>query len=268
MTLTLPSLIERLLDSNWTLNRSLWSTTPVLVTAGFAWYEAACGKHFDGGAAWQVVTLLALLCEVVGLLLAMVKYLLENLYASQEEHAARLLARWPEFRQKVIENNKPSLTDEELEHCTDAVFGRVPLSAEAVSRIGVLPRLGLRLVVVFTACTVALTLWSYIGGNKNPVFGDILFASPNCSDVFALGEQSVYANLVTLSTVGFGDMAPKSLPAELRQPDHLAKIGLADVGNRGDVTDHPQGLLEAFRVAGGDVDPAGVVHVDLRAGLL
>jgi energy-converting hydrogenase Eha subunit A len=215
MSLTLPSLIERLLDSNWTPTRSLWSTVPILATTALASYEAGLGNHVDGSTTWQGLTLLALLCELVGVLLAMMKYLLENLYASPEEHAARLLARWPDYRQKVIDLSKPNLTEEELDRCVKGVFQRVTLSAEAVARISLLPRLGLRLLVVFTACTMSLALWSYIGGDKNPVFGDQLFASRNCRDVAALGEQSIYTNLVTLSTVGFGDMAPRSLSGRL-----------------------------------------------------
>jgi len=55
---------------------------PILATTALASYEAGLGNHVDGSTTWQGLTLLALLCELVGVLLAMMKYLLENLYAS------------------------------------------------------------------------------------------------------------------------------------------------------------------------------------------
>src|SRR5581483_6387130 len=47
--------------------------------------------------------------------------------------------------------------------------------------------------------------------------------------------------------------------AELGQADHLAEVGLADLGHRGEVADHLDGLGETLGVGGGDVHAAGVV---------
>jgi hypothetical protein len=178
-------------------------------------FVAGIGKHLDGSGMCQALTILFLVCDLVGVLLAMMKYLLETLYASPEEHAARLLGRLPEYRREVIKNSISQKSEEDLnvyvEKCASDVFQKVPLSAEAVTRIRALPALGLRLVIAFTTCTMSLTLWSYVGGEGSPVFGDQRFGSPNCVNVLALGEQSLYSNLVTLATVGFGDMAPRSV---------------------------------------------------------
>src|ERR1035438_3052062 len=56
--------------------------------------------------------------------------------------------------------------------------------------------------------------------------------------------------------------------AELRQPDNFAKVGLADLRNRGDVADHSERLLQTICVARRNVDPTGVIHINLGASLL
>ena len=66
--------------------------------------------------------------------------------------------------------------------------------------------------------------------------------------------------------VGAGEELDKR--AELRQPNHLAQINLADLRHRGEVADDLQSLLQSFGIAGSNIDPARVVHIDLGAGLL
>src|ERR1700751_1829029 len=56
--------------------------------------------------------------------------------------------------------------------------------------------------------------------------------------------------------------------AKFGEPHHLAQIGLADLGNSGDVVDDGQRLFQPLGIAGCHTDTARVVHVDLGAGLL
>ncbi len=56
--------------------------------------------------------------------------------------------------------------------------------------------------------------------------------------------------------------------AELGETNDFAEIDLADFRNGSDVADDLERLLESLGVAGGNADLAGIVDVDLGAGLL
>src|ERR1035441_7628147 len=66
--------------------------------------------------------------------------------------------------------------------------------------------------------------------------------------------------------VGAGEELDKR--AEFSQANHLAQINLADLWNGGEVADDLQSLLQALSVARSNVHLAGIVHIDLGAGLL
>src|SRR5258708_6823863 len=56
--------------------------------------------------------------------------------------------------------------------------------------------------------------------------------------------------------------------AELGDTHHFAQIRFADFGNGRQIVDHLNSFLRGRAVVGGDIDFAGIVHVNLHAGLL
>src|SRR5260221_702297 len=56
--------------------------------------------------------------------------------------------------------------------------------------------------------------------------------------------------------------------AKLGDAHHFAQVRLADFGNGRQIVDHLDGFLRGRPVVGRNVDLAGIVHVDLYAGLL
>ncbi len=67
-------------------------------------------------------------------------------------------------------------------------------------------------------------------------------------------------------TVGAGNDLHEG--AKLGQANDLAQISLAYFGNGREVVDHLNGFLRGRAIAGSNVDFAGIVHVDLDAGLV
>src|SRR5215471_14413938 len=56
--------------------------------------------------------------------------------------------------------------------------------------------------------------------------------------------------------------------AELSEAAYFPEIGLANFGGRSEIADNLQGLVGRLLVVRGDVDLAGILNVDLDAGLL
>src|SRR5579859_1294363 len=56
--------------------------------------------------------------------------------------------------------------------------------------------------------------------------------------------------------------------AEFRKTNNFAEIGLAYFGNSGKIADHLQSFGSSLLVIGGDVDLAGVIHINFDAGCI
>lgn len=212
----------RLLKSNWGMWRSAIAMIPLGVVVIIAGVSAHFAKppHRIVGNSGIVLTLVFLLIEIGVLLRASLRYLVKHMFAPPKEHAARLLERLPNC-EKMMErlSQKPSTTDDEINSVVNLMLHQRKIGAEAIERMTILPVIVLRILADFTLATTGLIWWAYLREAchtaANQLFFGIAYEPNGLMSVFRLLERSVYLNLVTISTVGFGDHFPRYLCARL-----------------------------------------------------
>jgi hypothetical protein len=167
---------------------------------------------------WGKATVIGLLfVSLVSLLLTTLWFVFtEVVIIDDKEKCEKFVSRWPEDKLHrsilaLIESYKASA----VEH-SDALLSqfleRSMIAREVSRRMGVFFLLALIHLTTFTAATFSIITWTYGGLHGLPT-ASLTYPYLNVGpDVAGNGSQlleaSIYLNLITISTTGFGDMAP------------------------------------------------------------
>jgi len=157
--------------------------------------------------AWKFHTLLltcCLLLEAGVVVLSTIRFLLDKVFLSGNDLAQELI-RQTEVEQSVREIGRScsSPGTVEIKELAGRVLRLEPLSCVAVRRLLVVGVMGTRLFLAFSFTTVVLVyLMRYVGAYDG---------IPIDAGFLSVVDRALYTNLVTMSTVGFGDVHPGHL---------------------------------------------------------
>lgn len=201
------------INESWSpLRAYLWSALPLLVIVTLA----DLNVHARVTSPWVrpaglCVVFLAVVVEVVALAVSVLQYLRRHVFAPPNEHADRLIDT-PGIHEQIedLVNADDEVTREELEPILDTALHADSIATQACKRLAFVGIILGRLWSIFTLAYFAVILLDFGVGHHRALIGQFLYKGPDgwVYGLARLFERCAYANIVTLSTVGFGDLAP------------------------------------------------------------
>jgi hypothetical protein len=148
------------------------------------------------------------LCVLV-LGICLLRYLNKYVFSSPKEHAARVLksagVEGNIDELPLVENNIP---EPQLNSVLEKALHSKNLGAEACKRIAFLAGIGFSLAAVFTLANSSVILLDYAAGRSRALLHGFIYGGPGLYGFWRLIERCFYGNVVTLATVGYGDIYP------------------------------------------------------------
>jgi hypothetical protein len=198
----------------------LWSLVLALALVAFAISSRlVCVSHVGDKAVWggKAIALLLIVCELTSILLTTMWFVFrEVIILDDKEKVERFVSHWPEekLRENVttlVENHKEKAV-EHADILMNQFLSLDIIALEVARRMGAFFLLAAIHIISFTVTTFALVTWTY-GGLQTPAVANLSYPYLNIKPEVAeswprLLETSLYLNLITISTTGFGDMAP------------------------------------------------------------
>ena len=211
------------LEAEWAWPRNLLFflltvlATAIVCSAALALPEPLeSTRHFLTG-----VLFLALFLEMFSIVLSLAHVLLSHISLSGMDHADHLfsflnqeqrrdcLRRFSDGCKNTPGGNVDSTRhNSDVEDCIDQVLSNFTLATHALDRFGAFVGVWLRLWATFTVVAVGLVFIQRLAQKPHAVFGTSCYDVKTLRGFCSLIEQSLYHNLVTISTVGYGDFAP------------------------------------------------------------
>lgn len=159
----------------------------------------------------SIIVLLVLVAEMINIIYSLKSYLLEKIFFSPSETSDRYCT--------IIFKNHPKYAliarkeDENIDNIiNDIMYSndfKETLRKQSVITIEVFIKYLLRYLLTFTLSIFALICLYHIAGKHEEIIKGIqILKTNNLKDIFSLLEKVFYANLVSISTVGFGDITP------------------------------------------------------------
>jgi hypothetical protein len=217
------------LQQRWSFRRSLVSLILVLLVSLTAvliaqFVSSSSPQAMGWGNVIIVLAFIFLIFEILSFVFTLTWYFLDQIFIEEFERADRLVSHClskedreltfgklaqaaPEAEAEEARDKKNTPVDDLVEQLLRGEM----LGVEALSRITMFMLLGARLVMVFTLTTISLEYAHFIKGGCPSIFGQIAYPLNTFSGVCWLLEESIYSNLVTMATVGYGDMSPQTM---------------------------------------------------------
>ena len=160
-----------------------------------------------------VLVLLSLSVEAGALLLSLLRFLSDMVFLPAEQRAGELvrLNADVETELKQICTSGGEINPTRLKNLAIHALKNDALAGEALKRLATFGAFAARLIAAFVLATMALVFLEPTGGPDKDVFQSVHMSL----GLPAVAERSLYLNLVLISTVGLGDMAPLAAPARI-----------------------------------------------------
>ena len=145
---------------------------------------------------------------VLALAVSLLRYLNKYVFSPPKEHADRVL------KSAGVQGNIEELLavddipETHLNSVLEKVLHSKNLGAEACKRIAFLAAIGFALASVFTLANSSVILLDYAAGRSRALLHGFVYSGPGMYGFWRLLERCFYGNVVTLATVGYGDIYP------------------------------------------------------------
>jgi hypothetical protein len=212
------------LKNRWSHRKGLCFFVPPLVLTVVVgllaqWLTPASDSAVLIGKLFKIAILGFMGLEVIAFICTLTSYFLNEVFVDEFERADKLISRLEPTEKEstftVIAGLKDDEAKVQIESLASQLLGADMCGAEAFDRISMFLILATRLLVIFTVASIGLEFANFLSGNPRAVFGGINHSFRTLPGLLSISEQSVYATLTTLATVGFGDRAPETLAGRL-----------------------------------------------------
>jgi len=176
-------------------------------------------QPFDPTTAFFIflIAIAALGFELCCLICTMGSYILDEIFVPPLDRAERLARKLPNLEEVVhsLVCTETQTRDARVDAVVAEMLQSDHGSSEALDRICTFAQLGMRLLLAFVFTDVSLECGSFISGHSGAGFSDLAYSFQSWWAFAEILDKSFYFNLVTIATVGFGDMGPKIFWARL-----------------------------------------------------